>query len=572
VEAVESSAPKYTIVYSNNISIFEGKQKIDEVAFGDFHTQEFINKRKEYSENGGIKEIADFYKEQKLFEKPREPKIPAWPFQKVMVQKAANKGIYSGIFESPTGSGKTNTIACCIAEINLSAIIIVPTADLVKQTKDRIVSVLGIEDNDGEKIVGALGGGQKELNRPVLVCTWHSLQNEITLSTILAYGYNILFSDETHRASANLLSQYIGMFKSRKKLGFTASAYRSRDEQMRKINSLVGPIIHSVDVKILYKEGFIIQPEIYRFKLPYSANTESATKMHYEQALRKKRGMRWVMANALFTLPAFKLLRPVKNINDLIYNPDENDYKLMSQVAIYTRNQSLSEKKKEFACLPEEERAEKLEELNSIQLGLAKKGIDSFIPRLEHIISLAVSVLNKEDEAAAILFNSISAGKYVADALLAAGYDNVVLINGGVDDKAERLSAIVEGRNKNYIAISTIQMLSEGTDAPTLRNIIVASPIYPPYTSIERGQQIIGRVVRRDFSNPNKIPRAYVVDDMFSDGVIASKSTLMWGYIDNAFQAKQTIINHDEIVGYKKPEDLFVWTNEQNNIEGQVTL
>lgn len=577
----------YTIIYSNTIKIFKNDILVEERQFGELHTASFVEAKKQMRADG-LKEIADFYPDRSIFESTIEPVIPPRDFQKQMIDKAVSSGIKCGIFDSPTGSGKTNTIACIIAQENKSAIVLVPTADLVIQTASRIKSVFGLQD-DSDK-VGMLGAGYKQLDRPILVSTWHSLQNNDIREKVLGYGYNLLISDETHRASARLLSSYISMFKSKKKFGFTATAYRSKQEQMDVIHGLLGGLVHKVDIEELYRDKFILRPNVNRVEAGYCASVDGGIKYYYQQAMRSKIWLRKLIAKELYSDKSMKYMLPDKPINEMIFNPTEDDYIILCMSALKRRNEQNKEKKKEISLKYEsilngiykkDERAvvegeykAEMQAVNSVELGLAKKGIDQYTPRLNSIVELCTSVLKKDGEKAAVLFNSVAAGEYVANELKTMGYENIVLINGGEKDKSKNLLDITTGVNDNYIAISTIQMLSEGTDAPSLTKIIIGSPVFPPFTSIERAQQIIGRSVRIDPLNPSKAPQAFFVDDVATDGIAKKQKDRMWNIIESSFHPNMAIstmgdIEQAEALLFEDQEDdLWIESDMNFNIRG----
>lgn len=543
IEYANQKQDEYLIRYSNRIFVTKNGEDVGSYSYGVLHTEGFRGFLHKIKASGSkVLEQTDFYPVKKLFASPIIPKFDPRPYQASVRSIACSGKIYNGLFEAPTGSGKTNMIAYVIAELNVASIVIVPKSDLVEQTYQRFLSIFGISggENYDMELIGRVGDGLKELGRPILITTWQSLLNPITLTEVLDYGYNAMFCDETHRASADKLSEFIDQFKSKMKFGFSASVYRSKKEQMDKIYSVLGNKRHSVSILDLYKDGFVLKPEILKLELDFNANIDMGIKYHYEQSIRTKRKMRFVMANMLFNDERFRVFRPKGRTQYQAVNfPSQEDITALTSVAIYLKNESKKEAENEERKIQDVSiREEMRKKRNSISLGLAKKGIDNYIPRQEAIMKSIVALLGSdlENQSAAILTNSIAFGEKIASALIDIGYNNVMLVNGSDKNKKEIIRQLSTGEINKYIVVSTVQFLSEGNDMPSLEKIFVGSPVYPPYTSMERLQQIIGRCVRPDKNNPAKSPKGYVYEDRFTDGIAAERKTEMWAYVEHAFQ------------------------------------
>lgn len=549
----------YTIVYSNNISIYKNEALSEVIPYGKLHTKEFAETRRKLHMHG-LRELEDFYPPKQIFNQARHPVVKPTSFQSFIVDMACDSKILNGIFESPTGSGKTNVIAYIIFKANMPSIIIVPTVDLALQTKKRISTVFGFTEEEMESTVGVLGDGHKETGRPVLIATWQSLQDEHLLRLVLSYGYCFLFQDEAHRASAEVLNTIIEQFKIKKKFGFTATCYRTKIHQDEKIKNQLGEILHSVDVEHLYDIGFIIRPKIIKVDIPFSSSIEDGIRMYYEQKIKLSKSYRYKALDLIKKEPYLKdTYLKFKNYSEIIDSPSDEDIYYLTQALCRQRTKNINMKKKNIlsSSLGKDVVEKKLKELESIQIGLAKKGIDLYRPRLNMIIDYSLGYFSREGEAGAILFNTIEAGEYVALHMKEAGFDNILLINGNVKNKSELIEQISSGDNKNFIAISTVHLLGEGTDSKRLKNIISASPTYPPYSGIERGEQIGGRVVRSDENNVYKTPQYTIFNDKSTKGYVKDQKEKMFVILEEAFHPAWEHRPIDKVKG-----NLFVDKNE----------
>jgi len=188
-------------------------------------------------------------------------------------QRAVKKAIKEkmGVLALPVGSGKTVVGLRIIHELDLSALIVVHTKELLYQWADKVREVLGIEpgivgDNRWEEGNVTVAMIQTLLSRGA-----DKLQND----------YAVLMFDECHRTSAAEKFYQLGLSLPQVyRFGLSATPWRRVRGEEIKIEAVVGPIIYEVKAEDLIREKFLAKP---RFEvITYESNMPSFSERYKE--------------------------------------------------------------------------------------------------------------------------------------------------------------------------------------------------------------------------------------------------------------------------------------------------
>jgi superfamily II DNA or RNA helicase len=161
---------------------------------------------------------------------------------------------HRGTLSCPTGTGKSYTMALLVNALQVRTLIVVPTCELKKQLQADFIKWFG------------------------------SLKN-ITIENIDATAletrgnYDLLLLDEAHHAAAKtyqILNKKVwdGIYY---KFFFTATAFRSNDEERLLMESVVGQVIYRLTYQEAIKAKYIVPVEAYFIESPKQNEIEGFT-------------------------------------------------------------------------------------------------------------------------------------------------------------------------------------------------------------------------------------------------------------------------------------------------------
>ena len=174
------------------------------------------------------------------------------PYQLQCVQDAVNAG--SGFIIAGTGAGKTSitgAISYVYGQLGLKIITIVPSGDLVSQTKEWY-NQLGLD-------VGEYSGDSKDINHTHIVATWQAVQYNPSIMR----EFQVLIWDEAHGIKASVAQKLINdngkhiAFR----FGVTGTFPKPECDQMSLLAS-IGPILREIPAAWLIKHGYLARVDI----------------------------------------------------------------------------------------------------------------------------------------------------------------------------------------------------------------------------------------------------------------------------------------------------------------------
>jgi len=153
-----------------------------------------------------------------------------------------------GVVVLPTGAGKTLVAALAIARAHTRALMLVPTIDLCRQTRQALVDALGLPD----EAVGIVCAGDKEWDRPIVVSTYDSAA--AALGRVGDFG--LLVADEVHHLPAPGYRAIAEAATAPYRLGVSATLTRS-DGREADLDELIGPVVYTEKSETLLADGYL---------------------------------------------------------------------------------------------------------------------------------------------------------------------------------------------------------------------------------------------------------------------------------------------------------------------------
>lgn len=217
-------------------------------------------------------------------------------YQKIAVSKILQYRF--GILQSPPRSGKTlMALASLDSEREFPAVILCRSLDLAAQTK------LAAEKVFPNFTIGFIGDGRCEIDTITIVTVQSAysafnkkykvkrgeykealVQNK-ELVRVLFEGVKIVFYDEAHESSGRTSRVVLDKCVSATmKIGLSATPFEENAEDALRVEEFVGPVIHAITYSELIKEGYLLAPNIYLYKLPKMV-VEGNYQSVYKQAI-----------------------------------------------------------------------------------------------------------------------------------------------------------------------------------------------------------------------------------------------------------------------------------------------
>lgn len=220
-----------------------------------------------------------------------------------------------GIVKIPTGGGKTEVMAALVARERIRWLIVVPQADLLYQTRDRI------EKRTGER-PGIIGDGLREAGERVIVATFQSLHKALSGKAkgedVLAlraavFGAEGLIVDECHTLPAGSL-YHVATSATRAyyRIGFSGTPLARGDKKSLFVVAQLGSVIVDVTAQELIKKGVLSRPTVRMVRVEQGSTAPTWAGVYGECVVRStKRNRAIVFAVKRCAKPALVFVQQV---------------------------------------------------------------------------------------------------------------------------------------------------------------------------------------------------------------------------------------------------------------------
>jgi superfamily II DNA or RNA helicase len=160
-----------------------------------------------------------------------------------------------GIVRAPTGSGKTTIAIGLVSRINLPALVLVNTTELLEQWRRRAQVELGLKPRE----VGVVRGSERSL-RPLTVAMQQSLHRQ-GFDDEFAATWGVVLYDEVQMASASSYYAVVDRFPAEYRIGISADN-RRKDGKEYLNEDLFGEVVYEVEREVLERGGHVLDVSV----------------------------------------------------------------------------------------------------------------------------------------------------------------------------------------------------------------------------------------------------------------------------------------------------------------------
>ena len=203
-------------------------------------------------------------------------------YQKQAIQNWENSSM-RGCVVLPTGAGKTAIGIKAIHKVNASALVVVPTIDLMEQWANTISKYLSI-GNDQNVHIGKLGGGEDDL-QAITVATYDSAYIR---APAIGNQFKLIIFDEVHHLPApgyrSIAEQFIAPYR----LGLTATIERE-DELHELIPYLTGGVVFRLGSQELSDQKHLAEYTVDRIQVNLTLEEQKEYEINHTKFLTNLR-------------------------------------------------------------------------------------------------------------------------------------------------------------------------------------------------------------------------------------------------------------------------------------------
>lgn len=216
-----------------------------------------------------------------------DPAYSLRPYQAKAVKRMLTVG--QGIYEAPTGSGKSTTCAHFIAQANQRTLVLTDKINLATQWQERIRQAIGVTPT----IIGAGSWQESEVTIALRQSLWAKRKALDESGWWATWG--AVIADEIHNISAQTVRELLQRFPARYRIGVSATP--DRHGWLSHVSrSIVGEIFCRTSRDELAQAGVLVTPSVVAVKTPLTFPWTGGRANHRGQwqrllvALREDRG------------------------------------------------------------------------------------------------------------------------------------------------------------------------------------------------------------------------------------------------------------------------------------------
>jgi len=180
--------------------------------------------------------------------------VALWTHQREAVDACLERE--QGILRAGTGSGKTSSLLALAAEAEQTCLVIMNSAALQEQWKERAMTELGLAEDD----IGVLGGGSKKV-RPFTLGIVNSVVRKMD-DVGFRREWGMVLCDEVHMAASTMFQKCVDRFPAWYRIGASADQ-RRKDGREFLIHDAFGDVVHDAKREDLILAGKVLDVEVY---------------------------------------------------------------------------------------------------------------------------------------------------------------------------------------------------------------------------------------------------------------------------------------------------------------------
>jgi superfamily II DNA or RNA helicase len=186
-----------------------------------------------------------------------------------------------GIYEAPTGSGKT-TVGCAVIWRTRPRLahILVDKIELLYQWRDMLIRHAGVP----EDMIGIIGDGKWE-ERRITIATVQTLRKRKPEQSFFD-AVDLMWLDECHHVTSDSLQELVQRYRARIRVGTSATPDR-QDMRFNVALDILGDVFYADSEDELREAGIITAPKVFRirtnFKYDYWGDHRSDRQGHCQK-------------------------------------------------------------------------------------------------------------------------------------------------------------------------------------------------------------------------------------------------------------------------------------------------